>query len=969
MSNPSFNVPKNQKQLRAEVVGQIRRTLAILAEPRQTIELRIPGLQGKRTDSGYFNDVDKLAAAAADYENRAEGIYITVNPVQPALLARSSNRVRDYAKQTTSDRDIMRRRWIFVDFDPVRPAGISSSDEENTAALERARACRERLTQRHIPTVLANSGNGAHLLIPIDWPNDDSSTALIKEFLLLLDSKFSDERVKVDTGMVGASHLIKLYGTMARKGDSVPERPHRRSAILDVPTQLDPVSIETIQKLMSSAKEPAHNAVQQPTNAEEQPTEALDRTFIDEVKARLDMVTYAERLLGVQAVKSGHDFRLPGNGGFLINPDKGVWYHHGGQEGGDALDLVGYRLFNTAWNKRDSTMFKQALTEAASFAGVPLPKVKKLSMPAANSDDSSTKSDSAAKLDLLDVALAWQTKHGQDLAWDVDRARWRRWSGTHWQLERTSEMLDLQAAQLMREVGVSVQSGHRTDGMLKYARGLCKRKFTLGQPLVNFKNGTLDLASLQVHDHQRDDYLTRCLPYDYVANAEYPRIQYFLERTIPDPEGQRAYMTHIGVALVGDLSLHKALILFGPTRSGKTTLLKLAQATLGYKPGQFPTSTLFSSESRGANSRATWIDSSPNLVCLDEFPQDALSGEGEELFKSMTAHGGVSMWLKYQDERDENTWTPKLMFATNNRLRYRDQSGALTRRLLIIECPNAVPECHQDSDLLQKLAGELGAFAAACIRLALLAQQNHQYPESSQMSSLRIDIETNGDSIKLWLTENCIFEKGAFASTVNLYENYRLWCDENGVGCVGRPKMRDVIMAYRPTVVANRQRIIDAATGEVKLVWGLVGVRLRTPDDDFSEDNRPPTDPLDPPPPTTGSPQNPDDDTRCDGDPIDSEKLLDLSEHEGSSPKSVVESFLPTDRIAGSAMPENPNSAALPLSDPVRDSNAETRPQQSTLFVSNELTSNLYNVLRYFPDLGSHASRHPRRARKRKCKP
>ena len=230
MSSPSFNVPKNQKLSRAEIVALIRHTLSILAQPGQTVELRIPGMQGKRTYSGYFNDFDKLAAAAADYENRAEGIYITVNPVQPALLARSSNHVKDYAKQTTSDKDVLRRRWLFIDFDPVRPAGISSSDAEHQAAIERAQTCREKMAQRGIPSLLANSGNGTHLLIPIDWPNDDASTALVKDFLTLLDAKFSDEYVKVDTGMVGASHLIKLYGTLARKGDCIPERPHRRSA-------------------------------------------------------------------------------------------------------------------------------------------------------------------------------------------------------------------------------------------------------------------------------------------------------------------------------------------------------------------------------------------------------------------------------------------------------------------------------------------------------------------------------------------------------------------------------------------------------------------------------------------------------------------------------------------------------------------------------------------------------------------
>lgn len=281
--------------------------------------------------------------------------------------------------------------------------------------------------------------------------------------------------------------------------------------------------------------------------------------------------------------------------------------------------------------------------------------------------------------------------------------------------------------------------------------------------------------------------------------------------------------------------LEEVIVLFGAPSSGKTTLLKLAQLALGYKPGQFATSTLFSPESRGANSRATWVDSTPNLVCLDEFPQDALQGEGEELFKSMTSHGGVSMWLKYQDEREENTWTPKLLFATNNRLRYRDQSGALTKRLLIFDCPNTLSETKQDGNLLSKLQPELGAFAAAYIQLALVAQQSGKYPESVQMKSPLTDIETNGDALKLMLAERAIVAEGAFESTAALYADLRLWCEENDLNAVSRPKMHDVLMTYYPQIKATRQRVTDPQTGEITLVWGLTGIRLRTPEDDIED--------------------------------------------------------------------------------------------------------------------------------------
>jgi len=965
MSSPSFNVPKNQKSSRAEIVALIRHTLSLLAQPGQTVELRIPGMQGKRTDSGYFNDFDKLAAAAADYENRAEGIYITVNPVQPALLARSSNRVKEYAKQTTSDKDVLRRRWLFIDFDPVRPTGISSSDAEHQAAIERAQTCREKLAQRGIPSLLANSGNGAHLLIPIDWPNDEASTALVKEFLTLLDAKFSDEQVKVDTGMVGASHLIKLYGTLARKGDCIPERPHRRSALLDVPEDLDPVSVETIQKLLSVAQ-PAAPESNKTTPKDSKSTTSLthDRSVIDDIKTRFDMVGYAQQHLGVQAVQTGSEYRLPGNGGFLINPEKGVWYHHSGQEGGDALDLIGYCTFGTSWNCSDANMFKQVLQRAATFTGFSLPSPKPSAPPQSSAPADGTQAaapaETAPKTDLLDAALAWQQQYGNDLAWDVDRGGWRRWTGTFWKHERTSEMIDLQAAHTIRSIGSAVSNSGKTEGLLKYARGLCKRNFKINAKLVNFSNGTLDPATGQLHEQRREDHLTRCLPYDYTPDAVFPRISDFLTRSIPDPVAQQAYMTHVGAALVGDTSLHKALVLMGATNSGKSTLLNLAQLTLGYKPGQYPTSTLFSAESIGANSRAKWLDTNANLVCVDEFPQDGLlKDEREEMFKSMTAHGGVSMWLKYQDERDENTWTPKLILATNNKLRYRDQSGALTRRLVIIECPNTLSDGKQDADLLQKLQAELGAFSVACISLALEAQRTHKYPMSAQMIALLGEIETNGDAVKLWLTENCVFEEGAFESTATLYSDYRQWSDENGVSPVGRPKLRDIISTFRPEVKAVRQRAVDPQTGEIKPIWGLVGIRLRTPADDFPDDDPTTPDPVDPVQPNTGSPQKADSDAIRSGDPVDSGKS-DYEMKEESAPLDTeAKEFRQNDRITGSASPETAQLSGrdvIQLADPPAQSGMAVV-RQTLLLNENDLGVGKTDVLQYYPDLGLGSKR------------
>ncbi len=71
----------------------------------------------------------------------------------------------EYARETTSDPDILTRLWLPIDFDAIRPAGISSTDEERQMALGRARETRFYLQECGLPDPLfADSGNGAHLL-------------------------------------------------------------------------------------------------------------------------------------------------------------------------------------------------------------------------------------------------------------------------------------------------------------------------------------------------------------------------------------------------------------------------------------------------------------------------------------------------------------------------------------------------------------------------------------------------------------------------------------------------------------------------------------------------------------------------------------------------------------------------------------------------------------------------------------
>src|SRR5207244_3408139 len=75
-------------------------------------------------------------------------------------------------------------------------------------------------------------------LMRINLPNDGDSRKLAERCLKALDLRFSDGVVGVDLTTFNAARICKLYGTLACKGDSTPERPHRVARILEAPEDL-----------------------------------------------------------------------------------------------------------------------------------------------------------------------------------------------------------------------------------------------------------------------------------------------------------------------------------------------------------------------------------------------------------------------------------------------------------------------------------------------------------------------------------------------------------------------------------------------------------------------------------------------------------------------------------------------------------------------------------------------------------
>ncbi len=87
---------------------------------------------------GYYDDRERFAedAAILDAEETAKGIYFTFNPVKRELLLRSRNTLT--RGSAACDDDIVARRTLGFDVDPVRPKDTNATDAQHNAALDRA---------------------------------------------------------------------------------------------------------------------------------------------------------------------------------------------------------------------------------------------------------------------------------------------------------------------------------------------------------------------------------------------------------------------------------------------------------------------------------------------------------------------------------------------------------------------------------------------------------------------------------------------------------------------------------------------------------------------------------------------------------------------------------------------------------------------------------------------------------------
>lgn len=212
---------------------------------------------GERWTTGWFTDLDRLIRQVDRLRDRGN-LYTSLNGPKPRHVG------NDMTGSPICNGDVAWITRLPFDFDPVRPTGVSSTDDELRAALDRRNGLVAMLRKLGWPLPLHGlSGNGYHAQYRVRLPSNDETADMMRSLYSGLASEFADDEVEFDRSVKNPGRIFRLYGTRNRKGPDTPERPHRDSAcwIPDPWRQVDKRLVEDLASFYARRAIPAQTAV------------------------------------------------------------------------------------------------------------------------------------------------------------------------------------------------------------------------------------------------------------------------------------------------------------------------------------------------------------------------------------------------------------------------------------------------------------------------------------------------------------------------------------------------------------------------------------------------------------------------------------------------------------------------------------------------------------------------------------
>jgi putative DNA primase/helicase len=422
---------------------------------------------------------------------------------------------------------------------------------------------------------------------------------------------------------------------------------------------------------------------------------------------------------------------------------------------------------------------------------------------------------------------------GSEIRWVEQWKRWVVWDGKRWVQDsglslvkmagkvarnihkEAAEAIDTAEQKAISKWAFQSQNEGRINAMISLARTHVRAKaevFDLDPWLLNVQNGTLDLRTRELREHNPADFLTKISPSKYDPHAEAPRFEQFLSEVFCDDEELSTFMQRFaGYTLTGSTRERCFAILHGSGRNGKSTLVELIQHVLGDYSKNTDTETVLAKKYSGVGNDVAALVGA-RFVSAAEIEAGRQLAEAK--VKNLTGSDTVTARFLYGEPFDFKPQF-KLWLSTNNKPEVKGTDNAIWDRIKLIPFRVRFEGDNHDANLPETLRKEQEGVLAWMVRGCIDWQQN------GLGSAGAVDLATEGyreemDELGAFLDEKCVVAEDKTVEFKELYCAYVQWASTEGADELNRKSFGKAL--------AERGILPDKGSGNKAI---RIGITLR----------------------------------------------------------------------------------------------------------------------------------------------
>lgn len=263
--------------------------------------------------------------------------------------------------------------------------------------------------------------------------------------------------------------------------------------------------------------------------------------------------------------------------------------------------------------------------------------------------------------------------------------------------------------------------------------------------LIGFSNGVFDTRTGQFRQHSKTDWLLIAseLPFSPPAEGETlashaPNFWKWLRRSVASNDRKTDRMlAALFMVLANRYDWQLFLEVTGPGGSGKSVMAEICTMLAG------KANTVSASMKALEDARDRALVVGYSLIIMPDMTRYAGDGAG---IKAIT--GGDKVSIDPKHKAPYSTRIPAVVLAVNNNaMTFSDRSGGISRRRVIFNFSEVVPENERDSMLAEKIEGELAVVIRHLLTRFADQDEARRLLYEQQKSEEALAIKREGDSL------------------------------------------------------------------------------------------------------------------------------------------------------------------------------------------------------------------------------